>query len=139
MTLLWVVPPPWLALAAMTDLDEKRDAIRRGYWMRRARMGAGVTLEDAAMTVGLSKKSGSTISLWEAGKREIKVQQMKRLARRYGVPASLFMNPAKTDDERLAEAVAEAARLALEDSDEELAPARLADDERGASRRTRPA
>jgi len=103
----------------MADTDEQRDAIRRGYWMKRARVNAGVTLEDAAMTVGLSKKSGSTVSLWEAGKREIKVSQMKRLARRYGVPPALFMNPEMTDDERLLEAVAEATRLALEDSDEE--------------------
>lgn len=35
---------------------------------------------------------------------------MKRLAVRYGVPVSLFTDPPTTDDERLAQAIAESRR-----------------------------
>jgi hypothetical protein len=48
----------------------------------------------------------------------MKVHQMKRLAVRYGVPVSLFTDPPMTDDERLAKAIADAAALEREDSDE---------------------
>ena len=107
---LWRLPS-----AAMTS-DEDQEAIRRGYWLRRAREQAGVTQGDAAATAGLASRSASTVSLWERGLRPIKVHQMKRLALRYGVASSLFTDPPTTDNERLAEAVAEAARLALRDS-----------------------
>jgi transcriptional regulator with XRE-family HTH domain len=106
-----------LASAAMTDLEDL-DARRRGYWLRRARDNAGVTLADAAVTAGLQSGSGSTVSLWERGLRPMKVHQMKRLAVRYGVPVSLFIDPPMTDDERLATAIADAAALEREDSDE---------------------
>jgi transcriptional regulator with XRE-family HTH domain len=107
--------------------DEDQEAIRRGYWLRRARENSGVTLSDAAVTAGLSASSGSTVSLWERGQRGIKVHQMKRLALRYGVPVSLFTDPPETDDERLRAAIAEATRLALEDASEVGEPHRLAD------------
>jgi transcriptional regulator with XRE-family HTH domain len=96
--------------------EEDAEAVRRGYWLRRARDNAGITLSDAAVTAGLSAGSGSTVSLWERGQRPIKVHQMKRLALRYGVPVTLFTDPPMTDDERLREAIAEATRLALADS-----------------------
>lgn len=105
--LLWRLPS-----AAMTD-QEDLEAVRRGYWLRRARDHAGVTQGDAAATAGLSAGSGSSVSLWERGQRPIKVFQMKRLALRYGVPVSLFTDPPETDDERLAAAVAEGLRLGL--------------------------
>lgn len=128
---LWRLPS-----AAMTA-EEDVEAIRRGYWLRRAREQSGVTLSDAALTAGLGAKSGSTVSLWERGQRGIKVHQMKRLALRYGVPISLFTDPPMTDDERLAEAVAEAARLALLDSEAEAARGPEADGGPGGSRRRR--
>jgi transcriptional regulator with XRE-family HTH domain len=106
-----------LASAAMTDLEDL-DARRRGYWLRRARDNAGVTLADAAVTAGLQAGSGSTVSLWERGLRPMKVHQMKRLAVRYGVPVGLFTDPPMTDDERLAKAIADAAALEREDSGE---------------------
>ncbi len=99
----------------MTD-EEDAEAIRRGYWLRRARLNAGITLADAAVTAGLEASSGSTVSLWERGLRGMKVVQMKRLALRYGVSASLFTDPPETDDERLRASIAEATRLALVDS-----------------------
>jgi transcriptional regulator with XRE-family HTH domain len=119
----------------MTDVEDQ-DAIRRGYWLRRARINADVTLADAAQTAGLSAASGSTVSLWEQGQRPIKVVQLARLARRYGVPISLFTSPPKTDDERLAEAIADAAALEREDSEREGARGRRDDGAPGAARRT---
>lgn len=108
---LWRLPS-----AAMTQ-EEDREAVRRGYWLRRARQKAGVTLADAAVTAGLKDTSGSTVSLWESGQRSIKVVQLTRLARRYGVPVSMFTDPPITDDERLDEAIADASRLEREDWD----------------------
>jgi transcriptional regulator with XRE-family HTH domain len=122
----------------MTD-EEDEEAIRRGYWLRRARDNANVTLSDAAQTAGLAAGSGSTVSLWERGLRPIKVHQMKRLALRYGVPVSLFTDPPMTDDERLRSAIAEATRLALVDSSSEPGPDRQDDDGPGPSRRRRQA
>lgn len=78
-------------------------------------MQRGETLESAALAVGLASTSGSTVSYWERGKRPIKVQQLRRLARFYGVPESFFTDPPKTDDERLAEALADAATLERQD------------------------
>jgi len=115
--------------------EEDDEAIRRGYWLRRARDNARVTLSDAAVTAGLSAGSGSTVSLWEHGQRPIKVHQMKRLALRYGVPATLFTDPPMTDDERLRDAIAEATRLALVDSSAGEGTRRPADVAPGASRR----
>lgn len=122
----------------MTD-EEDAEAIRRGYWLRRARVLAGVTLSDAAQTAGLKAGSGSTVSLWERGQRPIKVFQMKRLALRYAVPVTLFTDPPMTDDERLAAAVAEAAALALLDSEAGQGPDHRDDDGLGRSRHRRPA
>jgi transcriptional regulator with XRE-family HTH domain len=117
--------------------DEDQEAVRRGYWLRRARDKAGVTLSDAAVTAGLQATSGSTVSLWERGQRGIKVHQMKRLAVRYGVPVSLFTDPPMTDDERLAEAIADATRLEREDSASAGEQYPRGDDEPGGSRHRR--
>jgi len=120
----------------MTD-DEDLDAIRRGYWLRRAR--GKITLADAAVSAGLSASSGSTVSLWESGQRPIKVVQLKRLAKRYGVPVTLFTNPERTDDERLADAIAEAAALEREDAAAGEEAPRQGDGGPAASRRRRSA
>lgn len=117
----------WLSSAAMTDAEDL-DAVRRGYWLRRARDKAGVTLSDAAQVAGLASGSGSTVSLWERGHRPIKVHHMKRLAVRYGVPVAFFTNPEMTDDERLARAIADATRLEREDSESGRGPDQRDDD-----------
>lgn len=131
--MLWRLPS-----AAMTDAEDV-EARRRGYWLRRARDQADVTLSDAAVTAGLGPKSGSTVSMWERGMRPMKVHQMKRLALRYGVPVSLFTDPPETDDERLRDAIAEATRLALADSSEGLGPRPLNGEGPGPSPRRRQA
>jgi transcriptional regulator with XRE-family HTH domain len=99
--------------------EEDQHAQRLGYWLRRVREQRGITLGSAAMAVGLKPTSGSTVSLWERGQRPLKVQQLRRLAHYYGVPESFFMHPPKTDDERLAEALADAATLERRDWDSE--------------------
>jgi transcriptional regulator with XRE-family HTH domain len=119
--------------------EEDLEAVRRGYWLRRARIAAGITQGDAAITAGLGPNSSSTVSLWEQGKRDIRMQPMMRLAKRYGVPVSLFTDPPMTDDERLAAAVADAARLALEDSAEGSDQGPPDDDAPGSSHRRQPA
>jgi transcriptional regulator with XRE-family HTH domain len=88
----------------VTD-DEARQQTRRGYWLRRARDRAGLTLSAAAEAAGLSAGSGSTVTHWEKGERPIKVIHLERLARAYGVPVAFFMRPERTDDERLDEAI----------------------------------
>jgi len=109
----------------MTEIEDA-EARRRGYWLRRARVRMGITLADAAVEAGLRPTSGSTVSLWEAGRRPMKVEQMVRLARRYQIPVEWLTNPPLTDDERLAEAVAAAAALEREDWEREAAAPRPA-------------
>jgi transcriptional regulator with XRE-family HTH domain len=119
----------------MTE-QEDTEARRRGYWLRRARERARITLEDAAVTAGLERSSGSTVSLWERGMRPIGVMQLNRLARRYGVPVTLFTDPTMTDDERLDQAAA--AAQALERGDWEMghgSPPRDDDGRDGSPRR----
>jgi transcriptional regulator with XRE-family HTH domain len=84
----------------MTD-DESLQQTRRGYWLKRARARATLTLSAAAHAAGLSKTSGSTVSHWEDGSRPIKVMHLERLASAYGVPVEFFLRPPVTDDERL--------------------------------------
>jgi len=110
--LLWRLPS-----AAMTA-EEDRAALRLGYWLKRVREARRETLASAAVAAGLAAGSGSTVSRWEHGKQPIKVQHLRRLARFYGVPDSLFINPPMTDDERLAAALADAAALERADWDE---------------------
>ena len=128
---LWRLPS-----AAMTDFEDL-EARRRGYWLRRARDNVGVTLADAAVTAGLAAGSGSTVSLWERGQRPIKVIQLTRLARRYGVPVTLFTNPPMTDDERLALAIVDAQALERADWESGEATRQQGDDAPGGSPRRR--
>lgn len=107
--LLWRLPS-----AAMTA-EEDQHTRRLGYWLRAVREGRGITLEDAAVAAGLSPRSGSTVSFWEHGKRPIKVQHLRRLARHYRVPESFFTDPPPTDEERLADVLDAAATLERED------------------------
>lgn len=89
-----------LASGAMTP-EETQRARRRGYWMKRAREHAAMTLAAAVHAAGLAEGSGSTVSRWEAGTLAPRIDQLERLAEVYRVPISLFTEPAETDDERL--------------------------------------
>ncbi|HVM30761.1 MAG TPA: helix-turn-helix transcriptional regulator [Candidatus Limnocylindrales bacterium] len=115
--------------------EEDQHAQRLGYWLRLVRERLEITQSAAAEAAGLSRGSGSTVSLWERGQRPISVVQLRRLARFYGVPASLFLNPPKTDEERLEDALSDAARLEREDWAAEQDQGRGADDEPGDGRR----
>jgi transcriptional regulator with XRE-family HTH domain len=116
--LLWRLPS-----GAVTE-DESTVQRRRGYWLRRARIHKGESLKWAAVKAGLKPGSGSTVSLWESGQRPIKVIQLERLARAYGVPVVFLMRPEKTDEERLSEAIQSAsdAERADWESEEESGP-----------------
>lgn len=86
---------------------------RRGYWLRLARRGksqAGV-----AEFLGLSPKSASTVSDWERGEGDPSLRQLEKLAAYYRVPIAVFINPPKTDDERLDDLARGAAWLERED------------------------
>jgi len=127
--LLWRLPS-----GAVTD-EETLQQKRRGYWLRRARLKAGLTLAAASEAAGLSAGSGSTVSRWEEGTREIKVIHLERLARAYDVTLDWLMRPEKTDDERLDEAIRSAAAAERADSAEAGDRDPRADDELGDSRR----
>lgn len=75
-----------------------------------ARERAGMSQETVAKEIGLSGQSKSTLSAWEAGRREPKASMLARMARIYGVPATVFTDPEPTPEERLDEI----ARLAEE-------------------------
>ena len=110
-SMLWRLPS-----AAMTD-EEDLHAQRLGYWLRRVRLRKGEKLASAAVAAGLAAGSGSTVSLWERGRRAMTVHQLRRLARFYGVPDDFFIRPPMTDDERLAAALADAEALERDDWD----------------------
>ena len=76
---------------------------RRGFWLRIARERADLSQEDAAKQIGLSGKSKSTMSAWEAGTREIPASKLAALARLYAVPVERFMEPAPTAFEAIDE------------------------------------
>lgn len=85
--------------------DEQLEARRRrrAWWLRVARGGMNQT--GVAKAIGLSEKSASTVGDWERLVSDPSLRQLEQLAALYGVPVSLFVNPPKTDEERLAEIV----------------------------------
>lgn len=83
------------------DLDRRQR--RRAWWLRVARRG--MSQNGVAESIGLSKRSGSTIGDWERGTSEPSLRQLEQLSTLYGVPLSLFTDPPPTDDERLDEIV----------------------------------
>jgi len=98
--------------------DERRKAVRRGYWLKLARDQAGMTLSGAAQAAGLGPKSGGVVSRWESGERDPKMGQLERMAAAYGVPAAFFVEPEPTDVERLARAkMGQVDAVALEQSE----------------------
>ena len=86
--------------AAMTN-DAAAEAQRRGHWMRMARERANLSQPAAAKLLGLSDKSASTLSAWEAGTREPAPSKLKAAAALYGVPVSLFYDPPATAHEQI--------------------------------------
>lgn len=90
---------------------------RRAWWLKIARKG--MSQAGVAEAVGLSEKSASTISDWERGVSDPSLRQLELLAGLYGVPVSLFVDPPKTDEERLAELAGDAAALEREDWERE--------------------
>lgn len=96
--------PPHLRLVEMpTEEELELRRRRRAWWLRVAR--AGMNQTGVATSIGLSEKSGSTIGDWERGVSEPSLRQLEQLAALYGVPVTLFVNPPKTDEERLDEIV----------------------------------
>ena len=86
--------------AAMTP-EAADEAQRRGHWMRMARERANLSQPAAAKLLGLSDKSASTLSAWEAGTREPSPSKLAAAARLYGVPVSLFYDPPPTATEQI--------------------------------------
>lgn len=90
-----------LRLVVMANVDLDQYQYRRGYWLRVARKRANLTLESVADLMGYSKRSSSTIKLWEDGKRDPSDVQLQKLAAVLGVPSEVFTDPDETDEERL--------------------------------------
>jgi transcriptional regulator with XRE-family HTH domain len=80
-------------------------AKRLGFWLRAARERSGKSQQGAAEFLGLSRKSKSSVSDYESGKTIPSLTVLRRLAEWYGVPLSVFTDPAPTPEERLDEIV----------------------------------
>lgn len=105
---------PRLIWAGMAD-DELVERRRRGFWLREARERAGLKQPDVASRLGYSVKSASTIKMWESGERDVPTRHLAALAKMYGVPAEVFVNPEETAEERLNELARGAIALARQD------------------------
>lgn len=81
--------------------DEVTHLERLGFWLRTAREQSGKSQSGAALELGLSRASKSTISDWENAVREPSLKQLRALARYYDVPLSLFIDPPETAFEQL--------------------------------------
>jgi transcriptional regulator with XRE-family HTH domain len=76
-----------------------------------AREHAGLSQATAAKELGLSGRSKSTLSAWEAGTREPRPSMLSRMAALYGVPVDRFMRPAPTAFEQIDAWLAEGVRI----------------------------
>lgn len=122
-------PPLRLVSAVMATKEEQMAARRRrGYWIERARIRRGMTLDAVAVALGYSEKSTSTVSRWEDGQRPIPSDKLEVLARVLGLPPSWLVTPPETDDERLDRAVRDAEELERQDAERAQAPGRSTDD-----------
>jgi transcriptional regulator with XRE-family HTH domain len=111
--MLWgEFPAVWLASVLMTGIDEVRMNRRRAHWLRIAREAANIKQTDAARALGY--KAGTSILAMEKARKVPDAIEQQKLAALYGVPVSMFADPAPTDEERVAEARAELARAAIE-------------------------
>lgn len=109
------VQKPPLRLVSADMADDALDRRRRGFWLWMARERKRATLADAARAAGMELGSASTISLYEAGQREVPLPRLKRLASFYGLPLSVFTDPQPTAMERLEQLERAAADLERED------------------------
>jgi transcriptional regulator with XRE-family HTH domain len=115
----------------MTKEDEQVVHRRRGWWIRVAREGRGMTLAAFAETLGYLDGQG-TVSLWEKGLRPVPSSKFPAIAELLGLPDRFLVRPPSTDEERLAAAVRAAEELEREDWEAGERPHRAADDGPGA-------
>lgn len=101
--------------------DPSVDNKRRGFWLRIARERANLTQDAVAGELGLSTKSKSTMSAWEAGTREPKLRYLKAMATLYGVPLEMFTDPEPTAHERIDARLEELGLAALRQEREDWA------------------
>lgn len=85
---------------------------RQGFWLRMARERAGKSQKGAALHLGLSENSKSSVSDYESGTGTHASQEtLLSLARWYDVPLSLFTHPMPTSDEVIDRLIDEASRI----------------------------
>lgn len=94
-----------LLSVVMTEEENQRERRRRGYWLRLARLQADLNQNEVARRLGMSDRSGTTVLAWEQGRRDPRATVLRQLAAIYNVPSSLFIDPPRTDQERLEEIV----------------------------------
>lgn len=116
----------------MTEEENQRERRRRGYWLRLARLQADLNQNEVARRLGMSDRSGTTVLAWEQGRRDPRATVLRQLAAIYAVPSSLFIDPPKTDEERLDEIVQLAGAAERADAEAGRDRSRGADDEPGA-------
>jgi transcriptional regulator with XRE-family HTH domain len=118
---------------------EATDAQRRGQWLKVARERSNLSQPAAAKLLGLSGKSASTLSAWEAGTREPSPSKLKAMAALYEVPLSLFYDPPPSPIEQVDRMVSLAGlAIAAEAADWDAqapAPGPSAEGEQGEQRR----
>jgi len=95
------------------QLEQRR--ARRAWWLRVARETRGLSQSGVADSLGLSKKSASTVGDWERQVSDPSLRQLELLAALYRVPLNLFVDPPPTDEERLLELAGGAAAAGLAD------------------------
>lgn len=98
-----------------TDEELERRRRRRAWWLRVARESRGLSQGGVAESLGLSRKSASTVGDWERYVSDPSLRQLEMLAVLYGVPLAMFTDPPETDEERLDRVVADASALERED------------------------
>ena len=81
--------------------NQEQEMQRRGFWLRMARERAGLSQATAAKELGLSARSKSTMSAWEAGTREPRPSMLSRMAALYGIPPERLMSPPPTAYEEI--------------------------------------
>lgn len=107
---------PHLRLVAMPTHEElELRRRRRAWWLRVARESRGLSQGGVAESLGLSRKSASTVGDWERYVSDPSLRQLEMLAVLYGVPLAMFTDPPETDEERLDRIVSGASALERED------------------------
>lgn len=84
----------------MTRDEELRTHRRRGWWIRIAREGRGITLAALADALGYQDGQG-TVSMWERGARPVPSGKFPAIAQLLDLPAAYLVTPPTTDEERL--------------------------------------